>query len=60
MKKAIVETGSKQYLVQVGDQLAVELLTEGEKEIVFRPLLLINGDAIEVGQPRLENGCREG
>ena len=54
MKKAIIETGAKQYLVQVGDQLAVELLPGGEKEIIFRPLLLIDGEQIEVGRPRLE------
>ena len=53
MKKAIIETGSKQYLVAVGDQLAVELLAGEEKELTFQPLLLIDDEKIEVGQPRL-------
>ena len=54
MKKAIIETGAKQYLVAVGDQLAVELLAGEEKELTFQPLLLIDGEKVEVGQPRLD------
>ena len=57
MKKAIISTGSKQYLVSVGDQLAVELLKEGGKELTFRPLLLIDGEKVEVGRPRLEKAA---
>ena len=54
MKKVIIESGAKQYLVSVGDHLAVELLSEDKKDIVFYPLLLIDGERIQVGKPHLE------
>ncbi len=50
---AIVRTGSKQYRVQPGDLLEVELL-HGEKgqEIALEDVLLIaDGDNITVGKP---------
>jgi large subunit ribosomal protein L21 len=50
MKKAVITTGGKQYLVAEGDELEVELL-EPEKTAVFEALLLINGDKTSVGAP---------
>jgi large subunit ribosomal protein L21 len=50
MKKAVIATGGKQYLVSEGEELNVELLSE-DKTIVFEPLLVIDGDNIQVGQP---------
>ena len=50
---AIVKTGSKQYRVQAGDVLEVELL-DGEKgkEIALNEVLLVaDGDKITVGKP---------
>jgi large subunit ribosomal protein L21 len=50
---AIVKTGSKQYRVQPGDVLEVELL-DGEKgaEIALNEVLLVaDGEKISVGQP---------
>ena len=50
---AIVKTGSKQYRVQPGDVLEVELL-DGEKgrEIALEEVLLVaDGDNIQVGKP---------
>ena len=50
---AIVKTGSKQYRVQAGDVLEVELL-DGEKgkEIALNEVLLLaDGDKITVGKP---------
>ena len=54
MKKAVIQTGAKQYLVSVGDRLAVELLQVGEKAFNWQPLLVIDGDQITVGKPRVE------
>lgn len=50
MKKAVIATGGKQYLVSEGEELNVELLSD-EKSVVFEPLLVIDGDDIQVGQP---------
>ena len=50
---AIVRTGSKQYRVQPGDLLEVELL-DGEKgkDIALEEVLLVaDGDTIQVGKP---------
>ena len=53
MKKAVIQTGGKQYLVSEGETLEVELLKEG-KEVNFNPLLLINDKKVYVGAPTLE------
>jgi large subunit ribosomal protein L21 len=50
---AIIKTGSKQYRVQPGDLLEVELL-DGDKgqEIALHEVLLVaDGDQITVGKP---------
>jgi ribosomal protein L21 len=41
MKKAVITTGGKQYIVAEGDELMVDLLS-GEKNLSFEPLLLID------------------
>jgi len=51
---AVIETGSKQYIVQKGQSIEAELLT-GQEKIEFKPLLLIDGDDVQVGKPVLEN-----
>ncbi len=50
MKKAIISTGGKQYLVSEGETLLVDLLP-GEKKLSFEPLLVIDGDKTTVGTP---------
>ena len=50
MKKAVIATGGKQYLVSEGETLEVELLAE-TKTVTFEPLLVIDGDEISVGTP---------
>ena len=54
MKQAIIESGSKQYLVNVGDRLAVDLMKPDEK-LSWQPLLLIDGDKVNVGQPFVQD-----
>ncbi|MFO0781924.1 MAG: 50S ribosomal protein L21 [Candidatus Saccharimonadales bacterium] len=51
MKKAVITTGGKQYLVQEGDTLNVELLNSDKKIAEFEPLLVIDGETVTVGTP---------
>lgn len=50
---AVIKTGGKQYRVQEGDVLAVELLgVEDGKTVSFEDVLLVrDGDDTTVGQP---------
>jgi large subunit ribosomal protein L21 len=50
MKKAVIQTGGKQYLVYEGEELEVELLAP-EKNATFEALLVIDGEKISVGNP---------
>ena len=59
MKKAVIQTGSKQYLVAVNDVIEVELLKKGSSDIKnnlikFNPLLVIDSSKTEIGQPFLK------
>ncbi len=51
MKKAVIATGGKQYLVTEGESLEVELLHTDKKSITFDPLLVIDGETVSVGTP---------
>jgi len=51
MKKAVIATGGKQYLVTEGETVEVELLHQDDKKVSFEPLLLIDGDNVTVGAP---------
>ena len=53
MKKAVILTGSKQYLVSEGDFVDVELLHSTEKNITFEALLVIDGEKTIVGSPNV-------
>lgn len=59
---AIVETGGKQYQVEEGRYLDVELL-DGEKDskIVFdKVVMIVNGKKSKVGQPYVAGASAEG
>jgi large subunit ribosomal protein L21 len=51
MKKAVIETGSKQYLVSEGEIIEVELLKDLKKQVSFEPLMVIDGEKVTVGTP---------
>lgn len=61
MKKAVIQTGGKQYVVREGETLKVELVKEISKtgrqtmtvgsKMDFEPLLVIDGETIQVGAP---------
>ena len=56
--KAIIETGGKQYNVQVGDFIYVEKLDiEEGKKVVFDKVLMANG---VVGNPLVQGASVEG
>lgn len=51
---AIIETGSKQYRVQPGDMIDVELLelAEGQEQVEFDRVLLVgDGENVRIGTP---------
>jgi large subunit ribosomal protein L21 len=53
---AVVETGGKQYRVQNGDVLRVELLNGeiGEEIILDKVLMKGKDDSVEIGKPYIE------
>jgi large subunit ribosomal protein L21 len=53
MKKAVIQTGGKQYLVQEGETIKVELIKPKDtaKTTDFEPLLTIDGDTVQIGTP---------
>ena len=51
--KAVIETGSKQYTVEKGDTLEVELLGD-EKTVSFEPLMVIDDKGSKVGTPTVK------
>lgn len=53
---AIIESGSKQYMVQEGDVIDVELLSTDGKQVEFNTVLLLDdGDRIKIGGPYLQD-----
>ena len=56
MKKAVIVTGGKQYLVTEGETLEVELLKQEGKTASFVPILIIDGEKISVGTPEVSGG----
>ena len=55
---AIVRTGGKQYRVEAGDTIYVERLAvpAGEK-VTLDDVLLVGGDTVKVGAPRVEKAA---
>src|SRR5512140_196065 len=58
---AVIETGGKQYRVEVGTELEVELLDvePGQSITLDRVLLVADGDDAAVGKPVVENAAVE-
>ena len=51
MKKAVIATGGKQYVVAEGETVTVERLKDAGKSVKFDALLVIDGDKVSVGAP---------
>ncbi len=58
---AVIETGGKQYRVEVGTELEVELLDvePGQSVTLDRVLLVADGDNTSIGQPVVRNAAVE-
>jgi large subunit ribosomal protein L21 len=58
---AVIETGGKQYRVEVGTELEVELLeaAPGDNITIDRVLLVADGDDSAIGQPVVANAAVE-
>lgn len=48
--KAVIKTGGKQYIVEKGDKIEVELLSEAST-VTFDALMIIDGKETTVGTP---------
>ena len=59
---AIVETGGKQYQVEEGRYIDVELLEgEADSKVVFdKVVMIVNGKKSKVGQPYVSGASAEG
>jgi large subunit ribosomal protein L21 len=59
---AVIETGGKQYRVEVGTELEIELLAAAPGEAVAfdRVLLIADGDAASIGRPVVANATVSG
>ncbi len=53
MKKAVIQTGGKQYLVQEGETIRVERIKDAGKNLSFEPLLLLDEEQLNIGTPIL-------
>lgn len=53
MKKAVIATGGKQYVVAEGETVEVELIKGDKKSASFPALLVIDGDKTTVGTPEV-------
>jgi large subunit ribosomal protein L21 len=54
MKKAVIKTGGKQYLVQAGETIRVELIKDAAKSVDFDALLVVDGDQVNIGAPLVD------
>lgn len=52
-KKAVIQSGSSQYIVSVGDTIAIDQKTE-TKTLEFEALLVIDDKSTQVGQPTVD------
>ena len=52
---AVIRTGGKQYKVEEGQVLDVELLGEPGAQVELTPLLLVDGDSVTSAPDQLDN-----
>jgi large subunit ribosomal protein L21 len=58
MKKAVIVSGGHQFIVAEKDQIEVELVGD-KKTLKFEPLMVIDGDKVQVGQPVVKGASVE-
>lgn len=58
MKKAVIISGGHQYLVSEKEKLEVELVGDA-KTLKFEPLMVIDGNNVQIGQPIVKGASVE-
>ncbi|PID98821.1 50S ribosomal protein L21 [Candidatus Saccharibacteria bacterium] len=51
MKKAVIATGGKQYVVAEGQTISIERLKGDDTKVSFDALLVVDGEKTNVGTP---------
>jgi large subunit ribosomal protein L21 len=55
---AVIKTGGKQYRVEEGQQIAVELLgSDVDAEVNFSPVLVVDGDTVKATPAHLDGAA---
>lgn len=54
---AIVKSGGKQYRVSEGDVVRLEKLTADVGETVELPVMMLGGDDVKIGAPRVDGAA---
>lgn len=54
MKKAVIVSGGKQYLVSEGETVTLEKIKEVGKNVDFDPIMIIDGEKTVVGTPNVQ------
>ena len=49
--KAVVRVGGKQYIVAEKESLLVDRLPDGTKELTLEPLMVFDGNDVQIGMP---------
>lgn len=57
MKKAVIATGGKQYIVSEGQEFAIERLKTDDKKVSFEALMVIDGDKTTIGAPLVKGAA---
>ena len=55
MKKAVIATGGKQYLVSEGETIKVELIKDAKDKVSFDTMLVVDGDKTTIGTPLVKD-----
>ena len=55
MKKAVIATGGKQYVVSEGDTVTIERLKATDNTVQFEAMLIVDGDKTVVGTPLVKD-----
>lgn len=58
MNYSVIRSGNKQYVVEEGDIINVELLKSSDKNITLDTLLRVNDESVEFGEPTIEKGVQ--
>lgn len=58
MKKAVIISGGHQFIVSEKEKLKVELVGD-KKTLKFEPLMIIDGDKVQVGRPTVKGASVE-